>query len=343
MKLNLGSGWDNRDGYINVDFLAVHQPDVVADVFKLPFASHSVSEVFGQDVLEHLPRTATGDALAEWRRVTRDGGVARIRVPSLFHAADLMQRTDTLEMHELLLQNLYGTQAYTGDIHLTSFTDRTIAAAFHAAGFRMVTAELVDQWMWDITAVGADGPPLALFWDSGFYVEESSSPVGSTPSGEPTRWRWCDRDGSISLVNTGDTRLRASLTFELVAPHAPGAAVTVRIGVEGRSAPVGEPITIDFDVEAGQRLVIDLHAPFDQLDAPADARKLYFQTQHVALTAQPASGGSPPTLNGMEFISDVAESSTDPAQPPAELPTPQASGPEKRSRRALKRIAARLP
>jgi hypothetical protein len=31
-KLNLGCGWDKRDGYLNVDLHGSHDPDLVADV-----------------------------------------------------------------------------------------------------------------------------------------------------------------------------------------------------------------------------------------------------------------------------------------------------------------------
>lgn len=116
-----------------MDFAPHHKPDFAADVLNLPIAEGAIGEILAQDVLEHLPRTSTTEALAEWRRVTEADEVARIRVPSLFHAVDLKRSADTLSMHQILVQNLYGTQAYTGDVHLTSFTDRTIADAFHSA------------------------------------------------------------------------------------------------------------------------------------------------------------------------------------------------------------------
>jgi hypothetical protein len=33
-KLNLGSGWDIRDGWVNIDMNASHKPDIVADATR---------------------------------------------------------------------------------------------------------------------------------------------------------------------------------------------------------------------------------------------------------------------------------------------------------------------
>jgi len=280
MKLNLGSGWDNREGYVNVDFAPHHKPDLVADVLNLPIADGAIEEVFAQDVMEHLPRTSTTAALAEWRRVTKADGVARIRVPSLFHAVDLMRSTDTLSMHEVLLQNLYGTQAYTGDVHLTSFTDRTLADAFHSAGYRRVSAELVDLWMWDITAWATDGQPLALFWGAGFYPEEGDRASLDRQPG--AAWRWSGQESSMSLINTGESCLRVVLALVLRADHAPEGLIAVLVGGREWLCRVGEPARIEISAGPGERVEIAFHARLDRLEV-ADPRELYFCVEELAM------------------------------------------------------------
>ncbi len=294
MKLNLGSGWDNRAGYINVDSAPHHHPDVVADVMNLPFAAGTVTEVLAQDVLEHLPRTSTIDALIEWRRVTEPGGVARIRVPSLFHAVDLMRSADTLATHQLLLQNLYGTQAYSGDVHLTSFTDRTLADALHSAGYRRVSAELVDRWMWDITAWACDAEPLALFWGPGFYPGEGLEPNVDYQE-KSAAWRWSSQESSLSLVNTGETRLRVALSFTLRAEHEPDGSIV--LGAAGREwrCRVGEAARIELSTKPGQRVEIAFRALVGRLDA-ADSRELFFQVNQVVLRVEVEQGSREPAF-----------------------------------------------
>ena len=294
MRLNLGSGWDNREGYVNVDFAPHHRPDIVADVLKLPVADGSVEEVLAQDILEHLPRTSTTEALTEWRRVTKADGVVRIRVPSLFDAVSLMQSADTLSMHQILLQNLYGTQAYTGDVHLTSFTDRTLADALDSAGYRCISADLMDHWMWDVTAWAYGGPSLAHFWGAGFYPREGA---GTLTDYEQLSegWRWSSQASVMSLVNTGEICLRATLSLTLCAEHAPDGLVAIRAG--GREWPcrVGEPARIEISVSPGERAEIAFLAQLDRLEV-GDPRELYFRTEKPVLRVEADSDPREPVF-----------------------------------------------
>ena len=56
-RLNLGCGYDRREGFLNVDLHAFHDPDLVGDVRSLPaLPSGRYTEIVAQDVLEHLER-----------------------------------------------------------------------------------------------------------------------------------------------------------------------------------------------------------------------------------------------------------------------------------------------
>jgi SAM-dependent methyltransferase len=81
-RLNLGSGGQPREGFVNVD-LNPHAPgvDFVHDLddHPWPFASESASEVVMEQCLEHL--RDRNRAMKEIYRVLRPGGVARIIVP----------------------------------------------------------------------------------------------------------------------------------------------------------------------------------------------------------------------------------------------------------------------
>ena len=154
-RLNLGCGWDHRAGYVNVDFHAYHKPDVVADVRKLGFlpAGH-YDEIVAQDVLEHLPRRQTLAVLRHWNRLLRKGGTLELRVPNVVALVDLLKMGEYRdpEKQKEVIHYLFGTQAYTGDFHLTSFTDVLITHYLSAAGFSTQRIAPHAYWLYDVTA-----------------------------------------------------------------------------------------------------------------------------------------------------------------------------------------------
>ena len=79
-RLNLGSGTDIREGWINLDRSALPGVDVVHDVeeLPLPFPSDSFDYVLCQDVLEHVDYIPL---LRDIWRILRIGGTLHIRVP----------------------------------------------------------------------------------------------------------------------------------------------------------------------------------------------------------------------------------------------------------------------
>ncbi|HEY6544845.1 MAG TPA: methyltransferase domain-containing protein [Dokdonella sp.] len=154
-KINVGCGYDYRQGYLNVDLHAVHQPDLVADVTHLPMLPDGAfDEIVAQDVLEHFERARTAPALAEWSRLLAPEGVLHVRVPSLFGMFDLLARPDRREpaKAEEIIHLVYGTQAYNGDYHLAGFTAATLAEHLRRAGLRVCKASIMDGWLFDVCA-----------------------------------------------------------------------------------------------------------------------------------------------------------------------------------------------
>lgn len=69
-KLNLGSGHDNKVGWINIDIHERHHPDIVADVTKLiSINDNYAAYALAQDILEHIGRDTVMTALQQWNRV----------------------------------------------------------------------------------------------------------------------------------------------------------------------------------------------------------------------------------------------------------------------------------
>lgn len=168
-RINMGAGGDYREGYLNLDLNAWYEPDVVADARDLAFlpANH-YDEIIAQDVLEHLPRTQTLRTLQVWNRVLRPGGRLWLRVPSVEGLVALMQRPEFVnaQKHEELMQCLFGTQAYTGDFHYTSFTEVLLRHYLEAAGFETREVVLNNHWLFDVTAakVGHLAAPTVRDW-----------------------------------------------------------------------------------------------------------------------------------------------------------------------------------
>jgi predicted SAM-dependent methyltransferase len=154
-RLNLGCGYDRREGYLNVDIHAFHSPDLVADVTNLDMLpSGGFREIIAQDVLEHLPRTSTVTVLREWNRLLSVGGLLHLRVPSIIDLAALMKAPEhqSIEQQELFVQCLFGTQAYTEDTHFTTFTDPLLRHYLNVAGFAVVDWGMRDGWLFEVDA-----------------------------------------------------------------------------------------------------------------------------------------------------------------------------------------------
>ena len=158
-RLNLGCGYDIRKDYLNVDLQPKHSPDLVADVTHLPMLpSGYFEEVLAQDVLEHLERARTRPALDEWARLLKPNGVLTIRVPSLFDLFEMLSAPARREFAKAqeIVHLMYGTQAYTGDYHLTGFTPVLLDGYLRRAGLLVCRANLLDGWLFDICARKTD-------------------------------------------------------------------------------------------------------------------------------------------------------------------------------------------
>ena len=89
MKLNLGCGFNKKDGYINVDKYDSCQPDLAIDleVTPWPFRTSEIDEVLFNHSLEHMgEETVTFLAIVkELHRVCKPGATVQINVPHPRH------------------------------------------------------------------------------------------------------------------------------------------------------------------------------------------------------------------------------------------------------------------
>lgn len=80
-KLNLGCGEHKKEGYINLDWSTLNNPDVIHDlnVVPYPFEDNSIDVVEAFHVLEHLDKPFT--IMREMHRILKPNGILHVKVP----------------------------------------------------------------------------------------------------------------------------------------------------------------------------------------------------------------------------------------------------------------------
>lgn len=80
-QLNLGAGKDRKEGYVNIDWNTLDNPDVVHNLneFPYPFSEKSFDLIEANHVIEHLDRPF--EVMRELHRLLKPGGTLIVRVP----------------------------------------------------------------------------------------------------------------------------------------------------------------------------------------------------------------------------------------------------------------------
>jgi len=127
LKLNLGSGKDYREGFINIDNSPYIKKDLSFDLdtYPYPFHDNSVDFVLAMAVIEHLEDMKA--FMEEMHRILKPGGKLRFRVPLAFTHIDSKDPThkqhitpDTFNQFFRDGRKSIITQArFTGDIWIT--------------------------------------------------------------------------------------------------------------------------------------------------------------------------------------------------------------------------------
>jgi predicted SAM-dependent methyltransferase len=147
MKLNLGCGFDKRDGWLNVDNFAECAPDKLVDIEQTPWdlPTDGFELVLMKHVLEHVGATFDGFAavMRELYRITEPGGIVEIHVPHFRHD--------------------------------TYWSDPTHVRAFTPLTFQMMSKRQNREWI----AARANYTMLALVLDVDFELESASQTYDS--------------------------------------------------------------------------------------------------------------------------------------------------------------------
>lgn len=140
VRLNLGSGIDRKEGWVNVDADPGLSPDVCEDAvaYVERQQSGSADEIYLGHFLEHLEHDAGARLLAECFRVLKVGGRIGVVVPD---TRAIMERyvAEDLDLDDLCRLWLYSTVQETW--HKWSYDLPTLRRAVARAGFD-VTGEI---------------------------------------------------------------------------------------------------------------------------------------------------------------------------------------------------------
>jgi 2-polyprenyl-3-methyl-5-hydroxy-6-metoxy-1,4-benzoquinol methylase len=152
-RINVGCGYDKRPGYLNVDMDPACSPDLLLkdnDFSKLP--QGFFEEVLAMDVLEHIPRVHTIDALMSWASLLKPDGLLTFQTSSIEGIIDQMRANDNFEFQYNWTALMFGNQAHPGDFHFNGFTDKTLRISLAAAGFLVEHFDIKDGWLFSASA-----------------------------------------------------------------------------------------------------------------------------------------------------------------------------------------------
>lgn len=84
MKINIGCGHRTIPGYINCDINPnLPNIDLVCELDNIPVEPNTYDEVFASHVIEHVPFSRAKNALREWLRVLKPGGLLIADTPNV--------------------------------------------------------------------------------------------------------------------------------------------------------------------------------------------------------------------------------------------------------------------
>lgn len=119
MKLNIGAGFDNSEGYVRLDCSPYAPADVRGDIRALPFEDGSFDAIKAHHVLEHIEKRDHVAVLNECHRVLAPGGKIDIEVPVFPFPVSIADPTHLSLWHSMTFD--YFCQGHGHDDHMTLY------------------------------------------------------------------------------------------------------------------------------------------------------------------------------------------------------------------------------
>ena len=136
MKINLGSGKRDLEGYTNIDAVKQTNNTVIGDLLNLNYENNSVDEIFSEHVIEHFTKNELDRFFSECKRVLKIGGKLNIIAPSMVSAIDQYVKG---EIDIVYLENfLFALQLHEYDYHKQGIYKEKLEMLCNKHGFEII-------------------------------------------------------------------------------------------------------------------------------------------------------------------------------------------------------------
>jgi len=148
-RLNIGSGADIREGYVNVDAHGYPGVDIVANILTVKFPPESFREILAKDILEHLTFMEAKWLVRKCFEWLKPKGIFTVHVQNLpYLAGELAKGGDyNTGFHLEILRWMYGVSAAGESVspyrfHHWGYSKESMSRVLRTVGFRVVKAEV---------------------------------------------------------------------------------------------------------------------------------------------------------------------------------------------------------
>lgn len=138
-NLNLGSGKEKLDGFVNIDINLLVRPDTVADIRRLPFKDNQFKIVTFFHTIEHMPEHDHIRIFSEIYRVLEPNGVVYISYPEFVECAKRYISNEAGN-RDFWKMTIFGRQRDRHDFHCTLMDTRFFLPFLLENGFKQVRA-----------------------------------------------------------------------------------------------------------------------------------------------------------------------------------------------------------
>jgi predicted SAM-dependent methyltransferase len=167
LRVHLGAGPINLQGWINIDAREASHIHLIANNFELAeFADGTLAEIYMCHVLEHFSFEQSEQLLRNFRRKLKPGGLLRISVPHFDHLVTIYQANSN--NLEIVKRALMGGQDYEYNFHKSIYNKALLSSLMVSCGY-------VDPQEWaTLQDFGAD---LGDWSNQNFDTPAGSFPV----------------------------------------------------------------------------------------------------------------------------------------------------------------------
>jgi len=143
MKLNLGSGKRNLEGFINIDAVKQTDTTTIGDILNLNYKDNSIDEIYSEHVIEHLTKIELNRYFTEANRMLVSGGRFNLIAPSMVSAIDLYLKD--IENIDWLDSFLFANHIHEFDFHKQGIYKEKLFRLCKENGFNVISCEFQDR------------------------------------------------------------------------------------------------------------------------------------------------------------------------------------------------------